>query len=99
VVTLARDGADGLRIEGAVRATCTPYTLSSRASTVGDELLVTLTAAVAGTACPQDVAWRRRLAVRVAGVPAEVARVRVLHTADLPGATLETLHVSGRPAR
>ena len=79
-------------VRGAVHATCAPYSLSVSAVGVRDTLLITLIAAVAGTACPHDTLWSKGYRVTATHVPTGIRYLRILHTTDLPGETSEVLH-------
>ena len=78
-------------IQGALQALCAPYRLTPAARVTGTVLVVTLRAATAGNACPQDIVWARGYEATTVGVPATVRPVRVLHASDMPSATPEVV--------
>ena len=80
-----------LDILGSVRATCAPYDLSVSTAAVRDTLILTFTAAVNGSACPQDRAWSKGYRATAAHVPRYIRYLKVLHTTDLSGPAPEVL--------
>lgn len=76
--------APGLvQIKGPVQATCAPYEIKPALTSLTAPIEVTLTAQVAGNACPADVVWTKGLAVQIHGVAPGRHRVRLVHTTDL----------------
>ena len=85
--------ADGqITVRGVLQASCAPYGLNASAVAIRDTLVITLVGAVLGSRCPQDVSWTRGYSVSVNGALARPRGLRVLHTTDVPGATVEILY-------